>query len=44
LMLLSKQRNATLECLTSRGADHVPDDHQVQVWAIYRRAEAFAFF
>ena len=34
LMLLSKQRYATLERLASRGADHVPDNHEVQARAI----------
>jgi hypothetical protein len=44
LVLLSKQRDATLESLSSRGSYDVPNDQEVQARAIYRRAEAFAFF
>ena len=42
-VLLSKQRNASLQHLATGGTYDVPDDQEVE-GAIYRRAEAFAFF
>lgn len=42
-VLLSKQRNASLQRLATRRTDDVPDDQEVE-GAFYRRAAAFAFF
>ena len=43
VMLLAKQRDATLQRFATRGTDDVPDYQNVER-AFYRRADAFAFF